>query len=359
MSDRVIAGFCTLGIGTLGQLGLALFTNSFDVLGAPGWAQVILLAVALVAGAVIWVAGTGLRPEMTFSRELAQLRKDAGTPTISDLEAEMRIRLPSPPTELEKKIESSLAGESRPTWPFAEALINACITHADAQHLGISPTQRDVTRWKKRYDRLFQKHIRLAAAVAVTAVLAVCVVVAVAASQRKEPQTDASGSTGEPASSTSPSSAPVAVSGPTPSATRSANPEQESGIMAPNLMGLTPTDRLTIDNLLTSVHTLDTVQGTSDPLCCKERIWILVQPVGYHRVFPQGYCALRGAKWTCEGKQFGETTDTPGKRYWVTAVVIHDYEESTYREVMTDGYLHVNPPVKPARVSETITVTRV
>jgi hypothetical protein len=147
-------------------------------------------------------------------------------------------------------------------------------------------------------------------------------------------------------------------SAPPPVGSITATASANATISSPNLLGVLPSGRLTISNTLKSVKNLDTVRGTSDALCCDETIWILVQPVGYSQVFPQGYCDLRGKDWLCEKAQFGDAGDTPGTSYWVTAIVILNSQEDTYRAVMANGYSHYSPPIKPVLVSETITVTR-
>lgn len=145
--------------------------------------------------------------------------------------------------------------------------------------------------------------------------------------------------------STGPSSASPAPSLPGP-------------ILGPNLFGLKPDTQITIDKAIRQVGKLDTIRGRSEALCCDQTIWILVQRVGYAKVFPQGYCDLQNKEWTCKEAQFGEAADV-GTEYWVTAVVILNSQEDLYRKVYESGYSHDSPPIKPVRVSDTITVERI
>ncbi|MEJ3746667.1 hypothetical protein WEI85_25670 [Actinomycetes bacterium KLBMP 9797] len=158
--------------------------------------------------------------------------------------------------------------------------------------------------------------------------------------------------------------ATATVSSPTPSGSPrrpSAAPTEGTGLnpTEPNLMGVVPIGELTINSDLTKVSNRTSVKGRSSKLSDGETIWLLVQEVGASTVFTAGFCHFSDPMWICDAVPFGEAGVGVGQKYWVTAVVIHDgSEEEEYEKAKVSGYPHNNPPVKPTRVSETITVTR-
>lgn len=363
MGDRLVAGIYGLGVAAVAQLALSLFANSFDLSDSTWPVRIALLVVFLIAGFITfwwtgWGLGRGPAAEVVFSRELQQLVTAAGRPTTLTLKNDLKTRLSPPPPRLDETIESVLSGDTRPSWSFAEALVEACIAQANARHIGLDPTLTNIPYWRSRYDQLFtstavqKRSIGVAAAILVTLAAAAVFIGNTGASDRGD--SDVSSASTFPSESSGRGAVPPEAESPA-----AARPAPGTAILGPNLSGVTPNGRLTIDKSLVTVKNLNAVRGRSDKLCCDETIWILVQPVGSTKVFPQGYCDLQNGDWACDDAQFGDAGKDIGTKYWVTAIIILNSQEDTYRAVATDGYPHDSPPLKPVRVSETITVTRV